>query len=47
VGQWSEERHLLTLSSGDARYYMCQPEGGEVQAFAILRGIEEAPDQSS
>jgi diamine N-acetyltransferase len=42
VGQWSEERHLLTLSSGDARYFMCEPEPGEVHAFAILRGIQEA-----
>lgn len=42
VGQWSEERHLLTLTNGDARYYVCEPEPGEVQAFAILRGVEEA-----
>lgn len=42
VGQWSEERHLQTLSSGDARYFVSGPESGAMQAFAILRGIEEA-----
>ena len=42
VGQWSEERHRATLAGGDARYYVSETEGGEVQAYAILRGLEEA-----
>ena len=42
VGQWSEERHRATLSGGDARYYVSETEGGEVHAYAILRGIQEA-----
>jgi diamine N-acetyltransferase len=41
VGQWSEERHHATLAGGDARYYVSESEGGEVQAYAILRGINE------
>ncbi len=42
VGQWSEERHLRALSGGDARYFVSESENGELQGFAILRGIEEA-----
>ena len=42
VGQWSEERHRATLSGGDARYYVSDTEWGEIQAYAILRGIQEA-----
>jgi RimJ/RimL family protein N-acetyltransferase len=42
VGQWSEERHLRSLSSGDARYFVSNLESGELQAYAILRGFEEA-----
>jgi diamine N-acetyltransferase len=42
VGQWSEERHRATLAGGDARYYVSETEWGEVQAYAILRGINEA-----
>jgi diamine N-acetyltransferase len=42
VGQWSEERHLRTLASGDARYFVSDSPSGVLQAFAILRGIEEA-----
>jgi diamine N-acetyltransferase len=42
VGQWSEERHLQTLSSGDARYFVSELEGGTLQAFALIRGIQEA-----
>ena len=42
VGQWSEERHRVTLSGSDARYYVSETERGEVEAYAILRGIEEA-----
>jgi RimJ/RimL family protein N-acetyltransferase len=41
VGQWSEERHFTTLTSGDARYYVIETERGELQAFAILRGLKE------
>lgn len=41
VGQWSEERHRTTLAGGDARYYVSETEGGEIEAFAILRGIQE------
>ena len=41
VGQWSEERHHATLVGGDARYYISETEWGEVQAYAILRGIQE------
>lgn len=41
VGQWSEERHHATLTGGDARYYVSETDGGEVQAYAILRGIRE------
>ena len=41
VGQWSEERHHATLTGGDARYYLSQTDRGEVQAYAILRGIQE------
>jgi diamine N-acetyltransferase len=41
VGQWSEERHRATLAGGDARYYVSEAGSGEVQAYAILRGISE------
>jgi diamine N-acetyltransferase len=41
VGQWSEKRHHATLTGGDARYYVTETEWGEVQAYAILRGINE------
>jgi len=41
VGQWSEERDRATLASGDARYFVSETEWGEVQAYAILRGINE------
>lgn len=41
VGQWSEERHRATLESSDARYYVSESDGGEVQAYAILRGFQE------
>jgi RimJ/RimL family protein N-acetyltransferase len=42
VGQWSEERHRATVASKDARYYVSQAEWGEVQGYAILRGLEES-----
>src|SRR6266568_8580269 len=41
VGQWSEERHLATLTGGDARYFVSETESGELQAYAILRGLSE------
>jgi diamine N-acetyltransferase len=41
VGQWSEDRHRATLAGGDARYFVSKTEWGEVQAYAILRGIQE------
>jgi RimJ/RimL family protein N-acetyltransferase len=41
VGQWSEERHRTALASGDARYYVNETELGEVEAYAILRGVQE------
>lgn len=42
VGQWSEERHRATLASPDARYFVSEAESGELQAFAILRGLAES-----
>jgi RimJ/RimL family protein N-acetyltransferase len=41
VGQWSEDRHRVTLTGGDARYYVSETEWGEVQGYVILRGINE------
>jgi diamine N-acetyltransferase len=41
VGQWSEERHRKTMAGGDARYFVSETDWGEVQAYAVLRGIEE------
>lgn len=41
VGQWNEERHRKTLAGSDARYFVSEAERGEVQAYAILRGVEE------
>lgn len=41
VGQWSEDRHHATLAGGDARYFVSETEWNEVQAYAILRGINE------
>jgi len=41
VGQWNEDRHRATLASGDAHYYVSETDQGEVQAYAILRGINE------
>lgn len=42
VGQWPEERHQATLANPDARYYICDADDGTVQAFALLRGLQEA-----
>lgn len=41
VGQWSEGRHRATLSTPDARYLVSETEGGELRAYAILRGLAE------
>jgi diamine N-acetyltransferase len=41
VGQWSDERHLATLTGGDARYFVSDAASGELQAYAILRGLLE------
>jgi diamine N-acetyltransferase len=41
VGQWSTERHRLTLTSDDARYFVSEAESGGLSAFAILRGLAE------
>ncbi len=41
VGQWSEERHRTTVVSADARYYVSETERGEIEAYAILRGLRE------
>jgi diamine N-acetyltransferase len=41
VGQWSDERHYSTLTGGDARYYLSEAGRGEIQAYAILRGLRE------
>jgi diamine N-acetyltransferase len=41
IGQWSEERHLATLASSDARYYVAEGEAGELDAYVILRGLAE------
>lgn len=42
VGQWSEERHFETMTGGDARYLVSEAESGELQAYAILRGLAES-----
>ena len=42
VGQWSEDRHRATLAGGDARYYVSETDWAEVQAYAILRGLQES-----
>jgi diamine N-acetyltransferase len=41
VGQWSEERHLATLTGGDARYFVNETDSGDLQAYVILRGLSE------
>jgi len=41
VGQWSEERHRTTLGGGDARYLVSTSDSGELEAYAILRGLSE------
>jgi RimJ/RimL family protein N-acetyltransferase len=42
VGQWNEDRHRATLAGGDARYYVNETDWNEIQAYAILRGIQES-----
>lgn len=41
VGQWTEQRHLATLTGPDARYFVSESDAGELCAFAILRGLDE------
>jgi diamine N-acetyltransferase len=41
VGQWSEDRHRITLLSPDARYFVSESDAGQLRAFAILRGLKE------
>ena len=41
VGQWDELRHRNTLASSDARYFVSAAATGELEAYAILRGIGE------
>jgi RimJ/RimL family protein N-acetyltransferase len=41
IGQWSEERHLATLTNPDARYYVLDSTESSIQAFALLRGLQE------
>ncbi len=41
VGQWTDERHLVTMAGGDALYYVSETAQGELQAYAVLRGIKE------
>jgi diamine N-acetyltransferase len=41
VGQWSEERHLATMTGADARYFVAEGENRDLEAFAILRGFAE------
>jgi diamine N-acetyltransferase len=41
VGQWTEERHLATLTGGDARYLIGESASGELEAYVILRGFSE------
>jgi diamine N-acetyltransferase len=41
VGQWSEERHRATLSTGDARYLVSESEPEGLAGYVILRGLSE------
>lgn len=41
IGQWSEERHRITLAGGDARYLVSENETGQLQSYVILRGLGE------
>jgi diamine N-acetyltransferase len=41
VGQWNEHRHRATMSGGDARYFVSSTEAGELEGYAILRGLSE------
>lgn len=42
VGQWPEERHAATLASSDAHYFVVESPAGGIQAFALLRGLQES-----
>ncbi|HTZ56705.1 MAG TPA: GNAT family N-acetyltransferase [Acidobacteriaceae bacterium] len=40
VGSWPEEEHLRTLANPDAAYLVVESLQGQVEAFAILRGLQ-------
>jgi diamine N-acetyltransferase len=42
VGRWSAERHRATLAGEDARYFVSQTVAGDLEAYAILRGLAES-----
>jgi diamine N-acetyltransferase len=41
VGQWSEERHRVTMADPDARYLVSEEAPERLQGYVILRGIGE------
>ena len=42
VGQWSEDRHRVTMAGTDARYYVADSHSGSFGGYAILRGLDES-----
>jgi diamine N-acetyltransferase len=40
VGFWSRDQHLKTLADPDATYVVAENPQGQVEAFAILRGLQ-------
>jgi diamine N-acetyltransferase len=41
VGQWSEERHRVTMADPDTRYLVSEEAPERLQGYVILRGIGE------
>lgn len=41
VGQWSKERHRVTMADPDARYLVSEEAPERLQGYVILRGIGE------
>jgi diamine N-acetyltransferase len=39
VGSWPEDEHLKTLANPDAAYIVAGDQQGQVDAFAVLRGL--------
>jgi RimJ/RimL family protein N-acetyltransferase len=39
VGSWPEQQHSETMVSKDARYFGTEADTGELEGFAILRGL--------